>query len=112
MKALVSYYSEQFTTPQWKAAEASVLLDEERWHYTSSSLKSNLSQLLTWLSSRKQWLDTQYETASLPAVPADDMDAEGNIYTLSGLRIAHGNIHTLGLPRGIYLVGRKKYIVR
>lgn len=109
---LDTYFVESMGTEEWKATEASILLDAERWKHPSISLKSTMRTLLTWLAKRKTWLDTQYEIASVTAIPADPPSQDGYIYTVSGVCVGYGNIHTMNLPRGIYIVGRKKYIVR
>lgn len=69
-----------------------------------------------WIDCRLEFLDRYYlpdplATEIPPEINATDKD-EDNIYTLTGIYVAHGNIHTLHLPPGIYISNRKKYIIK
>ncbi|MBQ9361897.1 MAG: CotH kinase family protein [Bacteroidaceae bacterium] len=108
---LFNYYLEQFSTKEWAAIEASVLLNAQRWRLNSSTMKTSVNELLTWLNNRKAWLDTQYEIASTPEIAANTEHVHGAIFSISGVCMGYGDIRAMKLPPGVYIVNRKKYIV-
>ena len=71
-----------------------------------------MGELLDWFRNRKKWIDAQYETSDITDVSDIDALPAYSIYTINGTYIGNGDIHTLNLPRGIYIVNKKKYIVK
>ena len=50
-------------------------------------------------------------TVDIPEIPADECPETNDVYTISGLRIGSG-IDTRTLKPGVYVVNRKKVVVR
>lgn len=110
--SLENHFNALMSTRTWEDAEMSSLLDGQRWNYTPIRLQTILGELLDWFHRRKEWIDAQYKASDIIDISNANTPLQDNIYTINGTYIGKGDIHTMNLPRGVYIVNRKKYIVK
>lgn len=99
-------------TTTWEDVETSSILDGQRWNYTPIRLQTMMDELLEWFHRRQDWIDAQYKASDIADVSTVDTSFPYNIYTIQGTYIGTGDIRTMNLPRGIYIVNGKKYSIK
>ena len=104
-------------------AGAYVLGNNGKWHHTKStlSIKGFRCWIATNVSSGAKALtfaldgEEQGSITAIEGIPADiaaDQKPSGDIYSINGQLVRRGSSSLEGLPKGIYIVNNKKYVVK
>lgn len=52
------------------------------------------------------------EVTAINDIEANDNENDGNVYTLGGTMVRKGNATLEGLPKGVYILNKKKIVVK
>lgn len=86
----------------WNPYTACVLMNKDN----GANAKPAISYYMETIDGQTTAIDT------LPVMPATHVTQQGKIYTVTGQLIQQGTLNLKTLPRGLYIVNGKKYIVR
>ncbi|MCH5175859.1 MAG: CotH kinase family protein [Prevotellaceae bacterium] len=104
----INQYFENVTrTNEWDAVEFSLLLDQKRWNYKDCTLAKDAENVCKWLTDRRKWISN-----SIDDVKRGDTGTKYNyVYSIDGVfQCLYKDF--LRLPRGIYIVNRKKVFIK
>lgn len=86
----------------WTPYTACVLMNKDN----GANAKPAISYYMETIDGQTTAIDT------LPVMPATHVTQQGEIYTVTGQLIQQGTLNLKTLPRGLYIINGKKYIVR
>ena len=85
----------------WTPYTACILMSKDN----GANAKPSISYYLESIDGQTTAIDT------LPVTPATNVTQQGKIYTVTGQLIQQGTLNLKTLPRGLYIINGKKYIV-
>ena len=85
----------------WTPYTACILMSKDN----GANAKPSISYYLESITGQTTAIDT------LPVTPATNVTQQGKIYTVTGQLIQQGTLNLKTLPRGLYIINGKKYIV-
>lgn len=110
------YFTNIVTTDEWQAVEASLLFDQQRWDYEDCTLAEDAESIKKWLNNRQQWLNQAIADVETGIYEKRTTIMEDNsVYTLEGIRVSEykdDGSYSLSLPKGMYIINRRKIFVR
>lgn len=117
------YFNGTYTQQSSKIPEASYLLSDGEWYYMTVPVNT-VKGFRTWLqpnsvngSANMQFsIDGVIDgdtTNSIEGIENDlNSKADNKVYNMNGQLVRNGSTSLEGLPKGIYIVNNKKYIVK
>lgn len=111
------YFSDAMQTDEWASVEASLLIDQQRWDYVDCTLAEDAEDVCSWLTNRKPWLSGAIGNlkTGLNEISEDYVQEDMVVYSVEGVRICQyrgGSLKLYNLPKGIYIINRRKFLVK
>ena len=101
------YFDNITRTDEWDAVEKSLLLDQKRWNYNDCTLAEDADNVCKWLNDRQKWMNETINDIKV----GDAGTVHNFVYSIGGVfQCKYKDF--LRLPRGIYIVNRKKVFIK
>lgn len=120
------YFKGTYTTQENKIPDGSYLLSDGRWYHMTlnGGTVAKVQGFRTWLEPEngQSNVNVQFSidgvidgdtTNSIEAIENDiNSKANNKVYNMNGQLVRNGSTSLEGLPKGVYIVNNKKYIVK